>query len=164
MLHMPTPMLMAGGKTYDDFVARITTLATKGLTEWWSNDPIPSSGGAYRTTATSAAGDGNMVGSVWAGRFTHRLVTRCFLIQHGLPTQEVFEAQKASEGQIFFRMASNGPQYVFHAYERNGYLSTLIADVDPIPSLKCTEILYWADGQAWKMQPDLGLGPFPYDW
>jgi hypothetical protein len=147
----------APAKTYADFVAHITELATSGTRPWGAST---ANWGSWKTTA--AAATGTMYGSSWNSIVSGFLSSApARIIQHGLPSQTVFNNQVANARDIYFKM-SGGNAGNFPAVNRNGYQSLSAAD-DGAPD-KCDEIIYWDGTQAWRMQPNLGLGPTPYTW
>lgn len=152
---------VSGGPTYDEFVAHITAMATGGVASWTGRVLVA---GAYRTTA--AASVGNMSGSSWMTVFRSsdnaNGTSRPRAVLHGLPSITVMNALAAASSEVFVRFVDATAPSGFSAVDRNGFLSS--ANASTTPAMKMTELLYWLDGQAWKMQPDLGLGPTPYTW
>lgn len=148
----------APAKTYDDFVAHITGLATQGSVAWGTN--MPTTSGGYRTTAATAAGA--MTGSTWQNVFKGSEAAPCRMIQHGLPDQATFNAQIAAGREVFFRISSGTDPASYAGVFRNGYSS--VASSAIFATRKMDELIYWDGTQAWRMQPNLGLGPTPYTW
>lgn len=163
MLHLPTPMLMGApqGKTYDDFVAHITAMATGGVAAWGNN--IALAPGGYRTTAKPLLGFTNMRGSIWKS-YAMAYIPPSRLTQHGLPSEAAFNAQTAAGREVFFRLTSAGNQEGFNSLTRNGYTSDSFIDGDLYVAVYCPELLYWDGAAAWKMNPQAGTGPMPYTW
>lgn len=145
-------------KTYDDFVAHITALATQGSVAWGTN--MPTTSGGYRTTAATAAGE--MAGSTWQNVFKGSVAAPCRMIQHGLSDQETFNAQIAAGREVFFRTSTGTNPAIYAGVLRNGYES--IESSNFFATRKMDEIIYWDGTQAQRMQPYLGLGPEPYTW
>ena len=101
-----------------------------------------------------------MRGSSWASVFTGTVEsTPCRVVQHGLPSQAVFNDQIANGRQMFVRISA-GTIQPYVGVARNGYTSGSWGE-DTAPD-KCDEIIYWDGSQAMRMQPALGLGPTPY--
>lgn len=163
MLHLPTPMLMGApqGKTYDDFVAHITALATNGSTSWTNN--VQLSPGGYRSTAAPFAGFSQMRGSIWMN-YALSGVPPSRLAQHGLPSEAIYNAQAAAGYQIFFRLTSAGNQYSYYSLTRNGYTSEVYYDDPPLPAVYCTELIRWDGMKAWKSNPSIGGAETEYTW
>lgn len=88
----------------------------------------------------------------------------CRIIQHGVTSEAVFNTQIAEARTIFFRIAIPGNAASYTGINRNGYLSQSFSSGTSYPYVTCTEILAWIDGAPMRMQPDLGLGPTPYNW
>lgn len=175
-MFLPNPGVLAagaGGKTYAEFVAHITALAT-GIPSLgvpgavsWGNPFASGQGSAYpgkfRTTAAAQAGtmygtpwrQGAGYGWVWTGNSS-----ACRAVQHGLPSEAVFLDQIASGRQIYYATSPGSTQLVY-ALSRNGYQSDGGTEV---AAANITELLFWDGARAQRMQPSLGLGPTPYDW
>lgn len=163
MIPCASPMLHAGaiqgGKTYAEWLARITTLATGGVKSWGSQ--LATTAGKFRTTA-AVNGTGIMIGSPWqdyASRFTN--VER--LIQHGLPLEEVFNEQCAAGREIYYEIVSLGSLSSFSGKTRNGFTS----DSSDVASLayNCPDVRYFDPVLGpMKMNPQAGTGPIPDEW
>lgn len=148
-------------KTYAEFQAHIATLATDGIGSWSDNMGfLPYTAKAYRITAAAVAG--GLYGSSWDTAFALSAGTFCRVIQHGLPSQGVFNAQIASGFEIFVRTTPVSDQ-ILPAITRNGFTS-LDSGTPDGRSTRCDEIIYWDGTQAQRMRPVLGLGPTPYTW
>ena len=148
----------AGGaiKTYPEFVAYITALADRGAVGWGYSDGFVA--GGYITTAATALG--SMIGTPW-NSYMSTAVTTCRVVQHGLPSEAVFNTQIAEARTIFFRIAILSNVTSYTGINRNGYLSQSFSSGTAFPRAACTEILAWIDGAPMRMQPSLGLGPSP---
>lgn len=148
----------APAKTYDDFVAHITGLATQGSVAWGTN--MPTTLGGHRTTAATAAGA--MTGSTWQNVYKGFEAAPCRMVQHGLPNQATFNAQIAAGREIFFSISDASDSGSYAGVFRNGYSS--VASSTIFATRKMDELIYWDGTQAQRMQPFLGLGPTPYTW
>lgn len=153
----------AGGKTYDEFVAHIVSLAG-GQTAPWRSEYAWPSGGAV-TTLVGSVLDRSMIGSSWTTHFRgdagSSYVSR--VVQHGMPDQDSFNEQLASGLQIFLRFTTPAAVTEFFSLNRNGYLSS--ASTTGLSFRRhLVELIYWDGLRAQRMQPSLGLGPEPYDW
>lgn len=140
----------AGPKTYADFQARLLVLAP--VAHDWFETPLPA---ARRTTA--AAATGGLTGSSWGpssaigfGRGSPNSI--CRIIQHGLPSEAVFNTQ-VSEGRGIYLLIENldetgtaDPAVV----TRNGFTSSSATDVF---TSKCTKIIYWDSSKAAGQEP-----------
>lgn len=149
-----------GGKTYADFVAHITALATGGLKQWDAFAPLTP--GAYRTTAGGAFSS-DMYGTIWSG-YAFYYLPPGRLVRHGLPSEAVFNDQAANGRQLFFRLADAGSQSSFNAVNRNGYASLSLFPDPAEPAVTCTELIRWDGERAWKSNPSLASAETPYDW
>ncbi len=163
-MFLPNPGVLAAGaggamKTYAEFQAHIAVLANLGFRPW--NNATAFSTGGYRTTA--AAETGTLLGTSWNDRMGVG-VTTCRVIQHGLPSQLVFNEQVASGRDIFFRVEVLDSVRVFNGINRNGYLSQSYSGPTYYPSTRCTEIIRWDGLRAWKSNPSIGSAETPYDW
>ena len=152
-------LLSRRGPTYAQFQAHIATLADKGAIAWgnWTDNGV----GGYRTTA--AAATGAMAGSSWNSSYEYvanSVVAR--IVQHGLPSQAVFDAQVAAGREIFLRVATTTPDAAVTGLARNGYTST--SNGAAVLRGLCTELIYWDGTQAQRMVPSSGTGPTPYTW
>lgn len=148
----------AGGKTYAQFQAHIATLAPTSVA--WSGSSVNA---ARRTTA--AAATGVMQGSSWGlsetGFLTGAASQISRVVQHGLPSQAVFDAQVASGREIYLLMVDDGTTTSYGAVNRNGYTSAVFSGA-ATPCSICTDLIYWDGTQAQRMNPKLGTGPTPY--
>lgn len=153
--------MLGGSKTYYDFVAHITALATGGVAEWRNN--ILRAPGGYRTKAEPFAGFTNMRGSIWQS-YAMASIPPSRLTQHGLPSEAAFDAQTAAGREVFFRLTSAGNQESFYSLTRNGYTSDTFIDGSLFAAVYCPELLYWDGAAAWKTNPQAGTGPTPYTW
>lgn len=76
-----------------------------------------------------------------------------------MPDEATFNLVRASGTMMLVRTTAAGTGSTT-ALDRNGYLSR---SDDSTTVRRCTEILVWIDGPK-RIQPNLGLGPTPYDW
>lgn len=150
-----------GAKTYADFQAHIATLATNGAKSWTS---AVNAAGSFRTTVGAVLGA--LAGSSWSAQFRRAAdagststasLTR--VVQHGFPSEAVFNSQSGLEIFVRFEASSTGP---VTGLTRNGYTS--YSSADGADRMICPMLLYWDGTQAQRMQPSLGLGPVPYTW
>lgn len=132
-------------KTYADFLAYITSDA--GITQANGAQAYPSP----NTILVSNIGDyGTMWGSSWAHRFTDDS-TLSRIIQHALPSLEIFQDQIANSRKVILILESYGSVNCA-SRNRNGYLSeaytTYTCNV-------CTKITYWNNllGKAFYLNP-----------
>lgn len=144
------------GQTYADFVAHITALATSGAYPW-TNGALA---GRYRSTASAV--EQEMLGTSWMSHFygANSQVSR--VVQHGMPSQDAFNAQVSAGREIYYENVSAGGQSVFYGLDRNGYVSNSYSGV--LAALYCIDLIYWDGTQAVRMNPRLGTGPTPYTW
>lgn len=155
---LPNPGVLAagvGGRTYDEFVAHITALAMSGTLGWPTESQ---SAGKWRTTA--GPGTGSMAGSSWLAAFRRLTAATARIVQHGLPSQSVFD-QVSAAGSAVFLSIENVASQPTTGVNRNGFASS---GAPAATANICTELIGWWDGRAWKMNPNAGTGPEPYDW
>ena len=166
MLAAITPGFLTGGsaaKTYADFQAHITARATDGDRGWSSAVT-----GAYAFfTTTAAPAPGAMYGTSWGGfggEFLGGSCAFCRVVQHGLPTEAVFNEQVAKGQKIFIQVQGVGTATYFYSVTRNGYTSVEYDIPGGDTRMGVMELLYWDDTlkQAFKMNPYAGTGPTPY--
>lgn len=145
------------GPTYEDFVAYVDSLSP--IVSAW--DAQATAASSYRKT-TAAAETGTMVGSPWIpsspnGYRSGSGIT-CRVVQHSLPSQEVFNDQIANGRVIAFKISGgpNGSGPV-SGVNRNGYSSASNSATEACRA--CTEILYYYQGQVWKVDPVAGTAP-----
>lgn len=153
----------AGGippaKTYADWVAHINARAVNGSLDW--DALVAVTAGVYTTTA-APVGLSFMEGSPWLSKFAGsgtRTRGSARVVQHGLPSQTVFNDQIASARKIFLSYSSTSAENPV-GLNRNGYSS--LSSGSPLANLICTEVSYWYDGAPWAMNPRDGTGPTPY--
>lgn len=162
MLAAITPGFLTGAtaKTYDDFVAHITARGVDGDQAW--NALVNINAGSY-TTQAGTVGSSTMRGSSWLAKFAgDGAITRgvARVVQHGLPSQAIFNDQVAQARKVFLVVAAVTADFPV-ALNRNGYLSTG-DNVNTSAIRACTELTYWYSGAAWTMNPSTGTGPTPY--
>lgn len=157
MLHMACPMLIQGasGPTYADFQAHIATLATNGIATWNN----ASTAGSYRITA--AAATGAMFNTPW-GDSVYSGDTNARRIQHGLPSEAVFNAQVSAGREMFYRVSAAPDLFAAFAVSRNGYTSSAYDDGLGYAAVYVEEIIYWDGTQAQRMTPRTSGGPTVY--
>lgn len=164
MLFAPNPGILASGssapRTYEEWLSHITARATGGAISWTGLVNIDP--GLF-TTQSAAPGPSYMNGSPWLSKFAGGgAVTRgcARVVQHGLPSQAVFDAQIASARVLFLSIsaATASPPV---ALNRNGYLS-IGDEFSNTANRLCTEVSYWHDGAPWTTNPNAGSGPIPY--
>lgn len=165
MFFAPNPGILAAGvstgKTYADFVAHITALATGGALSWGG----VTANGAFITTA-DASGGGSLVGSPWnrVDGFRSGSTSTLFnVVRHSLPSEAAFNEQVSSLLTVFVQMEAAANQTAFPSVTRNGLVSTSYSGAS-VAARRVTRFLAWVGGAPIEMQPSLGLGPTPYDW
>lgn len=151
----------AGGKTYAEFVAHITVLATSGTVSWSGQVSSSSTSSVVMTTCATATG--TMTGGPWGDWFRRGSSVTCRVVQHCLPSEAEFNAQVASGLAVLLRIsgdqtASDG----FLSINRNGYTS--VANAATTQGKIVTELIYWDGTRAQLMRPISASGPIPYDW
>lgn len=160
MFFAPNPGILAAGvstgKTYAEFEAHITALATGGAAAWLGQS---ASTGNLLVTATNESLDGfDMYGSPWMASYRSiSIVARA--IQHAMPDEAEFNRQRSSGLSMLITVSNAGTGSVV-PLSRNGYtsLSSGIAAIRRV-----TEVLAWIDGPV-RINPFAGTGPTPYDW
>lgn len=157
----------SGAKTYADFDAYITGLATGGALAWATNTATIAAG-SYTTTASVATG-GALMGSSWLTFFkgTASAASAERIIQHGLVDAAAVAAQRTGGRKIFLRIIGADATAGYVALDRNGFLSAAGVG-NNLTGRLCDLILIWvgADvgGAAYSMNPSAGTGPTPYTW
>lgn len=169
-MFLPNPGILAAGvsitKTYPQFLAHITLLATNGERAW---DSSSLAGGTdqrtHRTAPSMADLSGlTMTGSSWgplspAG--LARFSSPARAMQHALPNEALFNALRSTGYEILYTVSAASSAAVSPS-TRNGYtsLGPVTTNVSTIP-----EVIYYDPTLGpMRMQPHLGLGPTPYDW
>lgn len=157
MLHMPCPMLLGGADAYAAFVAYVDSIATTQA-DWTQNLAAFSSNRvrSFKTTARALSGE-SLYGSPWGARFAMNAGVIGRVVQHGLPSQAVFDDQIAN-GRVIFVRTSSGGTADLPSVLRNGFQSEASGSPDSLATW-CEEILYFANGQAWRMTPRTSGGP-----
>lgn len=80
-----------------------------------------------------------------------------------MPSSAAFTALMASsERMVFYAVGGKNTLESVSNYNRNGYNSQSIAEVNS--GADVVEFLYWDGVRAQKMNPKAGTGPTPYDW
>lgn len=157
MLHMPSPMLIGSDGSYGAFQAYVAATATtvagwnQGLADFASNKTR-----IFKTTATVLA-PGGLYGSPWGTYFAMNAGVIGRVVQHGLPSYAAYADQVAGGRDILVRTSNAGTRDLL-AVSRNGFVSSASTEPDTLATW-CEEILYFADGQAWRMTPRSSGGP-----
>lgn len=166
-MFLPNPGIMAAGaqeRTYEDFEAHITALATSGPIDF--NATMTARPGAYRTTVGEFHW-GTMYGSPWQHWFTSnsnyapvRLVLR-----HALPSVAVYDAQKGR--QLFMRTIKKLAPEPYVTVYRNGFGSLASNPPDSDDGGAETllvELIRWDRDRAWRSNPSIGSPEAEYTW
>ncbi len=165
MLHMPTPMLMAqSGRTYEDWVAHVITRTTGGA-KTWPNDTFGSGQGLFRTTADNGSlSSSGMDSTPWGagGGVFSRTSRIARIVQHALPSEAEFNAQRAAGRVILLQIVTESGAIFGNAYARNGYTSGDYFD-EPYGK-NCTLAAWWdgATGIPMMSNPAASGAPSPY--
>lgn len=158
MLAAITPGFLVGGgvtvPSYAEYLAAVDALSAGGTNSWAGT----ANTGTRKVNA--AAATGIMSGSSWVSAYGYPASVPCRIIQHGLPSQAVFNEQVAA-GRSFLMVSSFLDTATTVALDRNGYPS--VSDVGEDRYI-CTFLAYYdATLGPMKMNPRLGLGPIPWD-
>lgn len=159
MLHMPTPMLMAGGKTYDDWVAHVNSIAVATVSGANSIGLAPN---FSNLKVQSVSASGTMYGSSWASYVTtDSLFNR--IIQHGMASEAKFLACAVGKIVLVDTLQS-GTLELFNAVNRNGYTSLEVYNAGGLDACLLTRLAYWDEDlkAAMRVTPSTGSGPVPY--
>ncbi len=159
MLHMPTPMLMAGGKTYDDWVAHVNSIAAATAN---GANSIGIMLNVTNLKVQSIWATGPMYGSSWGSYVTtDSLFNR--IIQHGMESEAKFLACAAGKIVLVDTVLS-GTRNLFSAVDRNGYTSLEVYNGAGIDACRLTRLAYWDEDlkAAMRMTPSSAAGPVPY--
>lgn len=115
----------------------------------------------YRTTL--APGTGDLMGSSWMSYFEAANSRVRRLLQHGMPSAAVFDAQVAAGRDVIFSLHAVGLRSEYVALNRNGYLSWG-GLTEGTPAYACSLVGWWDDAtqSALMMNPQAGTGPVPY--
>ena len=159
----PNPGVFAGGvetlTPYQRYQAYIRTL---GPVLSWTGSGFSS--GVVEVAATQG---GTMIGSCWSGRVFATPVPRRRLALHAFPNPAALDALVGTD--IFLSMSYLEERTTVSSYNRNGYLSSAGAagagQVQPgglWDVYTCTEVLYWQNDQAWKINPFAGTAPVTF--
>jgi len=148
-------------KTYADWQVHIATRATGGELPQLSTSE--GKDGVYRSTL--GAGTGGLFGSSWMSFFyasSSSVVRR--IVQHGMPSLAVFDAQVSEGREVIFRLTPIANQQIYTALGRNGFTSTGGDLGEPLPASVCDMVGWWdeATKTALMMNPQAGAGPVPY--
>jgi len=148
------------GKTYADFLAAMTALYPTTTT--WSATGVQ---GTRRVTAAAAAG--NMYGTSDQGVYVNGETNVSRLVQHGLPSQAVFNEIVAAGRQVVF--SSNplgidiGAGETVFGQNRNGY-NSMNRDGPQGDLNICENIIWWDEAvkKAYYRNPRNGTAPMEY--
>lgn len=149
------------GRTYADWVTEANRLATGGLIGWNSGVNTVSANGTFKTTASTPTN--GMTGSSWLSAYKYEDITGiCRVIQHGLPSQVVFDSQ-VSEGRDLVISVVSGGNMSFSSLTRNGFTSQAGSTA---PSVFCFKLMWWdsATGKVMQNDPSSGTSPTEYVW
>ena len=171
MFFAPNPGVLAAGvstaKTYPEFLTYITAQAPT-LTDWgafintatgpirlWPRAGLPSYMPMYGSPWGPLSPNGvSGSNSAWAG-----------VVWHAMPDLATFNAVRNATNQVLLQVEDGGissPSY--SSYSRNGLTSSSTASTGTYVR-RVTEMLFYVPGQGpMRIQPKLGLGPFPFSW
>lgn len=164
MLHMPSPMLLGGADEYQRFKDHIAVLATDGAWGFLTN--LASATRAAKAWRVTANGDPysasiGLYGSSWNSSFALNAGNIARAIQHGLPSQAIFDAQIADGREMFVRLAVVSNR-TLTALLRNGYQSEGSDGATETRAVQMTELIFNDGSQTWRMTPNTGGGPTAY--
>lgn len=149
-------------KTYAEFLAKVTADATSGTRAW--NAVSALSVGSYITVCATETG--TLTGSPWQSVFlgnTGGAPAICRVVQHGLPSQAVFNAQVAAGRTVFVQVDTGVTPPGYISLDRNGYTSLANATtVGP----RVVPVLRWYDDVLGPLEsnPSTGAAPVPFSW
>ena len=144
-------------KTYAQFQAHIAGVAPTTIT--WSSTTIPS---AVSRRVTAAGATGAMTGTSWTAIGFRSDSTVARVVQHGLPSQAVFDSQVINSGEMVIQFGTTESIGSYFSDNRNGYTS--VASGSPANGNTISDLIYWdfALSAAFRMNPSAGTGPTPY--
>lgn len=148
------------GDGYAAFEAYVNSIAT--TTAGWSQNLGDFASNRVRSFKTVATGTlsgfyTGLYGSPWGARFAMNAGIIARVVQHGLFSEAIFNDQIANARVVFVRTSSAGTADLQSVF-RNGFQSEPSGGPDDLATW-CEEILYFANGQAWRMTPRTSGGP-----
>lgn len=164
MLGFPNPAILAGGatgRTYEDFVAHITTRAA---TLKSTVDRVQDFSEVVRVLVDDDVSP-NTYGTPWLSHFAggSGVSNWAAIVRHSLPSLAEFEAQVTMARQVLV-VTKNAPwTSVYTGINRNGYQSQTINFSSFTPMI-VDECVFWSAAQnaALVINPYAGSGPVPY--
>ena len=151
-------------KTYAEFVAHVTSLATGGSIDWY--DAVPAVGSYIATGKNTNPGFISLTGTSWgplsANGFARSISSISGIFIHGFPDRTAYDAQETGGLVVFGTFTSVGTSANVLGATRNGLTSS--GGTGTNPRFFCTNILYWNGTVAKQMNPSTGSGPSDYTW
>ena len=128
------------GKTYADWVAHVSSVTA--TTRSWDGYQSHASSGLNRVTCGAVDATKRMYGSIWGALAAFFSFTPSAAVQHGLPSQAVYNEQCANSRPILYYAQYDGgfSGAACQSVDRNGYQS--IAD-PATPTIYLTEVSWW---------------------
>lgn len=145
--------------SYEDWLAAETARSTGGSLAWGGSASLTP--GIYRTTA--AAATGTLYGTPWQGRMgVPDPNAPCRVVQHGLPSEAVFNAQVAAGRMITFDIEATTDNFS-GGITRNGFTSTGPYGGGDGAGIRVIKVRYYDNALGpLEMNPFAGTGPTPY--
>lgn len=160
----PTSMLLSigGGRTYEEFVAHVTLLASAGSRGW-----DQSLNGTGKRLTTASAPTGTMIGSSWGpsspnGVWDSSAVARA--IQHAMADEAIFGEAVANSAVIYFDTTARSTVAAdLPSVNRNGFTSSAS---NRSAQRQITDLLRFdfATGRVFRSNPSLGTAEAEYTW
>jgi hypothetical protein len=155
-------MLIGGEQLtpYQRFQAHIANLAS-GRTLAFSDTLLVGTSQSYLVTADLTSALGGMVGSSWLDSFQGNNTSVARAIQHGLASEQAFEAHRVSGRQLLITVGGGDVTGYYNSVWRNVFSSFSASSSFGARSLN--QILLWDGAQSLRMTPFDGGGPTVYN-
>ena len=157
----PNPGVFAAGvETLTPYQKYQAYIRTRGAVVSWTANQNYFNAQVVVSEASATLG-GIMRGSCWSNRDFVFATSPCRLSQHAFPSLAALNAVAGTD--VLVATSYIGEQTTVSAYARNSYtsLAGLVAD-GPFPMMRCEELLYWQNDQAWMINPFAGAAPVTF--
>lgn len=167
-MFLPNPGILAAGagRTYAEFVAHITALATSGEIAWTATVGTGATGSVQRVRTTAASFSGQLYGSPAGGRVMMISnvgwgITVARFVQHSLPDGDLSGAAAGRQVYLEIEQGAGTPELTGKTV--NGFTSQSLG-AGIANSGHVRRVIWWDGARAMWRDPSTNSAPEPYEW
>lgn len=143
MLHMPSPMLMAGGRGYDEWLAQVQSrgiyLEDVSTGNLQTSRGYPDAGGPYLFLVQMSGEGSRLLGSSWGSQFARSAFSNWGrAILHGLPDADTYSALTLASQKVLVQLTLVSARSSA-SVTRNGFTSESTSSA----IYRMTELSWW---------------------